>query len=109
MIDHFKEHRQISVRLTRSVLGFRRQSYYLRKKGHRPEEMDALIAGLLHQVTKRFVAWGFWMRFSFFTSPGPFLEPQADISDMATRGTSFEVAPKTTENPPGIPGFTGTG
>ena len=52
-----------SVRRKCIVLGFRRQSYYRRKQGHRPEELDAYIAELLHQVTKRFIAWGFWMVF----------------------------------------------
>lgn len=65
MIDHFKEDRKRSVRQTCFVLGFRRQTYYSRKRGNRPEELDYLIADLLHQITKRFVAWGFWMVFYY--------------------------------------------
>lgn len=70
MIDHFKEQRGVSIRQCCSVLGFRRQSYYRRKQGHRPEELDARIAELLHQVTRRFVAWGFWMVFYFLRRQG---------------------------------------
>ena len=47
-----------------------RQSYYHRKQGHRPEALDAKIAQLLHQVTKRFVALGFWMVFYFLRRQG---------------------------------------
>ena len=54
-----------SVRRCGLVLGLRRQTYYRRKQGHRPEKLDDVIAGLLHQVTKRFVAWGFWMVFYY--------------------------------------------
>ena len=70
MIDHFKDDRKRSVRQTCSVLGFRRQTYYSRKRGHRPEEKDRLIGDLLHQVTKRFVAWGFWMSFHYLRKQG---------------------------------------
>lgn len=70
MIDHFKEQRGVGVRRCCSALGFRRQTYYSRKQGHRPEQLDAKIAGLLHQVTKRFVAWGFWLVFHFLRRQG---------------------------------------
>ena len=70
MIDHFKEHLYISVRKTCAVLGFRRQSYYKRKGGHRPEEADEQIASLLHELVKRFVAWGFWMIFYYLRHQG---------------------------------------
>ncbi|MFK8102671.1 MAG: hypothetical protein AB8G15_09105 [Saprospiraceae bacterium] len=43
-----------SVRRTCTVLGFRRQTYYSRLGGHRPEELDQEIADLLHGVTKRY-------------------------------------------------------
>jgi len=59
-----------SIRRCSLVLGIRRQSYYRRKQGHRPEELDMVIADLLHQVTKRFVAWGFWMVFHFLRRQG---------------------------------------
>ncbi len=58
MIDQVKEHKQISVRRCCSVLGFRRQTYYSRK------------AGLLHQISKRFVAWDFWMVFHYLRNQG---------------------------------------
>ena len=70
MIDQIKEQKQASVRLCCSVLGFRRQTYYSRKAGLRPEELDREIAELLHQVTKRFVAWGFWMVFHYLRGQG---------------------------------------
>lgn len=70
MIDHFKGQRGVSIRQCCSVLGFRRQSYYRRKQGHRPEELDARIAELLHRATRRFVAWGFWMVFYFLRRQG---------------------------------------
>jgi len=65
MIDQVQSDRATSIRKCCAVLGFRRQTYYLRKQGHRPEELDEVIADLLHQVTKRFVAWGFWMVFHY--------------------------------------------
>lgn len=70
MIDHFKEQRNKSVRQSCSILGFRRQTYYRRKQGHRPEELDRYIADLLHEVTTRFVAWGFWMIFHYLRRQG---------------------------------------
>ena len=70
MIDHFKEDRKRSVRQTCSVLGFRRQTYYSRKGGKPPEELDQYIADLLHKVTRRFVAWGFWMVFYYLRKQG---------------------------------------
>ena len=70
MIDKIKIACNTSVRRCCSVLGFRRQSYYKRKQGHRPEQMDAYIADLLHQVTRQFVAWGFWMVFHYLRRQG---------------------------------------
>ncbi len=70
MIDRIKSNKSISVRLCCVVLGFRRQTYYRRKQGHRPEELDQHIADLLHQITKRFVAWGFWMVFHYLRKQG---------------------------------------
>lgn len=70
MINHFSTQRGVSIRQCCSVLGFRRQTYHSRKKGRRPEELDARIAELLHQVTRRFVAWGFWMVFYFLRRQG---------------------------------------
>lgn len=65
MIDEVKGVKNINIRRSCVVLGFRRQTYYRRKLGHRPEELDYHIADLLHQITKRFVAWGFWMVFHY--------------------------------------------
>lgn len=70
MIDQIKSNKATSIRTCCAVLGFRRQTYYQRKGGHRPEELDAHIADLLHQVTRRFVAWGFWMVFHFLRRQG---------------------------------------
>ena len=68
MVDEIRP--DASVRRKCVVLGFRRQSYYRRKQGHRPEEMDHYIADLLNQVTKRFVCWGFWMVFHYLRNQG---------------------------------------
>ena len=70
MIDQIKVDQKTSVRKNCVVLGFRRQTYYKRKQGHRPEELDQYIADLLHQITKRFVAWGFWMVFHYLRKQG---------------------------------------
>ena len=59
-----------SIRKCCRVLGFRRQTYYRRKGGHRPEEIDARIGALLREVTKRFVSWGFWMIFHYLRKQG---------------------------------------
>ena len=59
-----------SIRLKSEVLGVRRQSYYRRKQGHRPEQVDQRIADLLHQTTRQFIAWGFWMIFHYLRSQG---------------------------------------
>ena len=70
MIDTIKTERDSSARRCCGVLGFRRQTYYKRKQGHRPEALDAYIADLLHQITKRFIAWGFWMVFHYLRRQG---------------------------------------
>lgn len=59
-----------SIRRRSSVLGIRHQTYYRRKQGHRPEERDTEVADLLHRVTRRFVAWGFWMVFHYLRRQG---------------------------------------
>ena len=51
-------------------MGFRHQTYYHRKQGHRTEELDQTIADLLQHVTKRFIAWGFWMVFHYLRRQG---------------------------------------
>lgn len=70
MIDRIKADHAVSIRQSCAVLGLRRQTYYQRKQGHRPEELDAYIADLLHQLTSRFVAWGFWMIFHYLRRQG---------------------------------------
>lgn len=72
MIDQLKTNESLNgtVRRSSRVLGFRRQTYYDRKQGHRPEQVDQQIADLLHQTVKRFVAWGFWMVFHFLRKQG---------------------------------------
>lgn len=70
MIDQVKRNRGYSIRRNCAVLGFRRQTYYTRKAGHRPEEKDREIAELLHRITKRFIAWGFWMVFHYLRRQG---------------------------------------
>lgn len=59
-----------SVRRKSRVLRLRRQSYYRRKAGHRPEEEDQFIAELLCQTTQRFISWGFWLVFYFLRNQG---------------------------------------
>ena len=59
-----------SIRRKSEVLGIRRQSYYRRKAGHRPEEEDQEITLLLHQVVGEFIAWGFWMVFHYVRRQG---------------------------------------
>ena len=61
---------QVSIRKCCRFLGFRRQTYYRRKRGHRPEEVDAHIGDLLQEITKRFVSWGFWMVFHYLRGQG---------------------------------------
>lgn len=51
-------------------MGFRRQTYYRRKNGHRPEEVDEQIGELLLSYTGKYVAWGFWMIFHLLRREG---------------------------------------
>ena len=66
MIDSFKDRSGSSVRRSCRVLGLRRQTYYRRKQGFRVEERDKEVVDILHRVTKRFIAWGFWISFTTF-------------------------------------------
>ena len=61
---------KFSVRRACSVLGFRRSTYYRRKRGFRPEEVDAGIAYLLREAAEKYVAWGFWMIFHYLRKQG---------------------------------------
>lgn len=61
---------QNSIRKKCSVLGFRRQTYYKRKSGHRPEQEDNWIAEVLHVLVSEFMAWGFWMCYHYLRKHG---------------------------------------
>lgn len=65
MIDQVNKNSTRSIRKSCRVLGFRRQTYYSRKNGNRPEQKDELLTELLRLASQRFIAWGFWMIFYF--------------------------------------------
>ena len=79
MVDQVKPIQ--SVRRKCVVLGFRRQSYYRRKQGHRPEELDQEIAELLHQVVKRLSPGASGWSFITFASRA-WMESQESLSDL---------------------------
>jgi len=70
VINQTQTQRECSARRCCRVLGFRRQTYYNRKQGNRPEQEDERIADLLHKTTQRFIAWGFWLVFYFLRRQG---------------------------------------
>ncbi|GJM35180.1 MAG: hypothetical protein DHS20C18_41810 [Saprospiraceae bacterium] len=70
MIDQIGQQGKKSKRRCCRVLGFRRQTYYSRLSGHRPEQLDQQIAELLHKTVKRFIAWGFWLIFFYLRKQG---------------------------------------
>ena len=94
MIDQIKSNKSISVRLCCVVLGFRRQTYYRRKRGHRSEEKDQEIADLLHRVTKRFLAWGFWMIFHYLRKQGHPWNHKRVYRIWKAEGLNLRVPPK---------------
>lgn len=65
MIDQITRQPARSVRRSCRVLGIRRKTYYNRKRGNRPEELDEQLIDLLKRTCSRFVAWGFWMTFHY--------------------------------------------
>ena len=66
MIDRIRQRdASKSVRRCCRVLGFRRQTYYGRKRGHRPEEADDELAALLRKTCQDHPYWGFWKVFHF--------------------------------------------
>jgi putative transposase len=65
MIDQIISQPDRSVRQSCRVLGIRRQTYYSRKQGNRPEESDEQLMELLKRTCSRFIAWGFWMIFHY--------------------------------------------
>ena len=70
MIDLLKDRSGSSVRRSCRVLGLRRQTYHRRKLGFRVEERDNEVVEILHRVTNRFIAWGFWLVFHYLRSNG---------------------------------------
>lgn len=70
MIDGAKSLAASSIRKSCKVLGFDRKQYYKRKAGYRTEHFDDELRELLHQVTQRFVAWGFWKVFYYLRLQG---------------------------------------
>jgi putative transposase len=70
MIDRIRQLAKGSIRRSCRVLGLRRQTYYRRKQGFRSEQRDDQIIELLHRVTRRFVAWGFWLVFYYLRRQG---------------------------------------
>lgn len=65
MIDCISRLPGRSVRRGCRVLGFRRQTFYSRKSGNRPEERDDELTELLRRTCSIFVAWGFWLVFHY--------------------------------------------
>lgn len=94
MIDEVQIAKQTSIRRSCDVLGFRRQTYYKRKQGYRPEELDQHIADLLHQITRRFVAWGFWMVFHFLRKQGHPWNHKRVYRIWKTEGLNLRLPPK---------------
>ena len=63
MIDRIRQRDATkSVRLCCRVLGFRRQTYYRRKRGHRPDVVDDELAAVLRRACEDYPYWGFWSR-----------------------------------------------
>ncbi len=94
MIDEVKQLNKVSARRGCVVLGFRRQTYYRRKQGHRREEKDAETAALLHRVTKRFVAWGFWMVFHYLRRQGHAWNHKRVYRVWKAEGLHLRIPPK---------------
>ncbi len=94
MIDEVKQLKKVSARRGCVVLGLRRQTYYRRKQGHRREEKDAEIAALLHRVTKRFVAWGFWMVFHYLRRQGHLWNHKRVYRIWKAEGLHLRLPPK---------------
>jgi len=89
-----KSKRGHSIRRNCRVLGFRRQTYYRRLAGNRPEEIDKKIADLLHETTKKFVAWGFWMVFHFLRRQGYTWNHKRVYRIWKREGLNLKLPPK---------------
>ena len=70
MIDSVQSRQQQSIRNCCRVLGFRRATFYSRKAGHRPEQVDQALAKVLRTTAEAHVAWGFWMIFDYLRYHG---------------------------------------
>lgn len=66
MIDEIRQQdAKKSIRQCCRVLGFRRQTYQSRKRGHRPDVEDDKLATILRQACEDYPYWGFWKIFHF--------------------------------------------
>jgi putative transposase len=92
VIDELSE--QYSVRRVCVVLGLRRQTYYSRKSGKRPEAVDQEIADLLHQITQGFIAWGYWKVFYFLRNQGYKYNHKKVYRIWKTEGLNLRLPPK---------------
>ena len=70
MIDQVRSEQQQSIRSCCRVLGFRRATFYSRKAGHRPEQVDQALGKVLRATAEAHVAWGFWMIFDYLRYHG---------------------------------------
>ena len=70
VIDEVRSRQQQSIRRCCRVLGLRRSTYYSRKAGHRPDQIDQALARVLRVTAEEHVAWGFWMIFHYLRYHG---------------------------------------
>lgn len=92
MIDTLRGN--FSVTKLCSALGFRRNTYYSRKAGNRPEEKDRVIAELLRNAAVTFVAWGFWMIFFYLRNQGNTWNHKKVYSIWKQEGLNLRKIPK---------------
>ena len=84
-----------SVRRACSVLGIRRQTYYSRRRGKRPEQKDAALLALLQSTCNEFIAWGFWMIFYFLRNEKGLKDNHKRVYRIWKEGNlHLRVAPK---------------
>lgn len=83
-----------SIRQSCRVLGLRRQMYYDRKNGHRPEQAGDELADLLHQITERFVARGFWKVFHYLRNLGHRINHKRVYRIWKREGLHLRLPPK---------------
>lgn len=70
MIDKVRSEQRRSIRSCCRVLGFRRATFYSRKAGHRPEQVDQALGKVLRATAEVHLAWGFWMIFDYLRYHG---------------------------------------